>query len=188
MAVIASEAALFENAEWSVMAGGLEHKETAYFIARDEIGSRRADGLWSWPLHLAEKRWCSFPAFKEAFLQAIGIYGVPSDDGLAESFEAAGIHRTPYATARRADPPSLWLNERIPISVEAVRSRLPNGSAPLRPSRSRHIELERGPGQSRKRLSRLGVVHEAPWRTPNHAIMRAGTRIARLLRAAWSLG
>jgi hypothetical protein len=135
---------------------------------------------------LAEKRWCSFPTFSEAFMQAIGIYGVPSDESLAESFEAAGIHREPHATARRARPPSLRLNDQAPISVEAVRSRLPNGSATLRP-RSRHIELERGTGQSRKRLTRLGVGHDAPG-APNHAIMRAGTRIARLLRAAWSLG
>jgi hypothetical protein len=46
---------LFENEEWVVGESGLEHKRTGYFIGRDVLSQRRADGIWLWPLHVAEK-------------------------------------------------------------------------------------------------------------------------------------
>ncbi|KQP91725.1 MULTISPECIES: hypothetical protein [unclassified Methylobacterium] len=79
---------LFENADWRVAADGLEHRETGYFIAREAIGIRR-DNLWEWPLHLAEKNWCTVRLFREAFLAAIDAFGVARDADLAQSFAVA---------------------------------------------------------------------------------------------------
>ena len=45
---------LFANDDWTVTPEGLEHRGTGYFIGRDELGHRRADGLWTWPLHMAD--------------------------------------------------------------------------------------------------------------------------------------
>src|SRR5689334_2258941 len=58
---------IFENQEWLVSEDGLEHKTTGYFIERESLGQRREDGLWTWPLHMAEKQWCALTPFAEAF-------------------------------------------------------------------------------------------------------------------------
>ena len=81
----ATSEALFENAEWSVSAEGLEHRASGYFIARDLLGMRRGD-LWEWPLHLSEKSWCRPLPFREAFLAALGAFGIARDAGLGASF------------------------------------------------------------------------------------------------------
>lgn len=80
------DAVLFENAEWRVLADGLEHCGTGYFIARETIAMRRGAALWEWPVHLAEKSWCAPRAFHEAFLAAVERYGVTGDAFLARSF------------------------------------------------------------------------------------------------------
>ncbi|GJE19178.1 hypothetical protein [Methylobacterium marchantiae] len=79
---------LFENADWHVIEDGLEHRETGYFVARDSLGRRSVDELWEWPLHLAEKSWCSPRLFREAFLMAIDLFGMDRDEALARSFIA----------------------------------------------------------------------------------------------------
>lgn len=79
-------AILFENADWRVLDDGLEHRETGYFIARDGLGRRSESGLWEWPLHLAEKRWCSPRLFRDAFLAAADLFDVEGDEALNQSF------------------------------------------------------------------------------------------------------
>ncbi|WP_019904597.1 hypothetical protein [Methylobacterium sp. 77] len=79
---------LFENADWRVIEDGIEHRETGYFIARDSLSRRSGAGLWEWPLHLAEKSWCSPRLFREAFLAATDLFAVDRDESLARSFIA----------------------------------------------------------------------------------------------------
>lgn len=81
-----AEAELFGNDDWSVQADGIEHRDTGYFIARDALASRRAEGLWEWPLQMAEKRWCRPSLFREAFLAALDRFGIPRDAELIRSF------------------------------------------------------------------------------------------------------
>lgn len=82
----ASDAALFANGDWRLLADGLEHRATGYFIDRDALPARRPDGLWAWPLHLAEKRWCTPRLFREAFLIALDRFGHGRDEALSRSF------------------------------------------------------------------------------------------------------
>jgi hypothetical protein len=81
---------LFANDDWAVTAEGLEHRGTGYFIPREEVGHRRSDGLWTWPVHMAEKLWCAPAGFAEAFMQAVRAYGLEADAGLALAFHDAG--------------------------------------------------------------------------------------------------
>ena len=81
-----AEAELFGNDDWSVQADGIEHRDTGYFIARDALAMRRAEGLWDWPLQMAEKRWCRPSLFREAFLAALDRFGIPRDAELVRSF------------------------------------------------------------------------------------------------------
>ncbi|MEE7447695.1 hypothetical protein MRF4_07630 [Methylobacterium radiotolerans] len=82
----AAEVELFGNDDWSVQADGIEHRETGYFIARTALAMRRAEGLWDWPLQMAEKRWCRPSLFREAFLAALDRFGIPRDAELIRSF------------------------------------------------------------------------------------------------------
>jgi hypothetical protein len=66
---------LFENAGWRVLASGLEHKATSYWIPREEFAFRRADGEWLWPAQLAEKSWCVPTETIEALRLAGLLYG-----------------------------------------------------------------------------------------------------------------
>ena len=80
--------ALFANADWRVLADGLEHRGTGYFIARDTLAARRSDELWEWPLHLSEKSWCTSRLLREAFMAALETFGIEPDASLARSFAA----------------------------------------------------------------------------------------------------
>src|SRR5215204_4754193 len=82
-------ATLFENADWRLSPGGLEHKDTGYFIEAEALASRRSDGLWTWPLQMAEKLWCAPASFSEAFLRAIEAFAIAPDAGLSRSFANA---------------------------------------------------------------------------------------------------
>ncbi|MCJ2073586.1 hypothetical protein MKK75_33170 [Methylobacterium sp. J-030] len=81
-----ADAELFGNDEWSVQPDGIEHRDTGYFIARDALAARRAEGLWDWPLQMAEKRWCRPSLFREAFLAALDRFGIARDAELIRSF------------------------------------------------------------------------------------------------------
>lgn len=87
-ATIAScaKAVLFRNADWTLSGEGLEHRTTGYFIGRDVLAARRAEGLWDWPLQMAEKRWCRPSLFREAFLAALDRFGIGRDADLLRSF------------------------------------------------------------------------------------------------------
>ena len=92
---VRGEGALFANAAWQVLADGLEHRDTGYFIARETLAARRPDGLWNWPLHLAEKSWCAPRAFREAFLAAATAFGFAADPALSRSFAIGFGTRAP---------------------------------------------------------------------------------------------
>ena len=79
-------AELFGNDDWSVQADGIEHRASGYFIAREVVAARRAEGLWDWPLQMAEKRWCRPSLFREAFLAALDRFGISRDADLLRSF------------------------------------------------------------------------------------------------------
>ncbi len=72
--------------DWRLLDEGLEHPASGYFIAREEIASRRGDGLWTWPMQLAEKAWCAPLGFRRVFLAALDRYGIAADEGLTRSF------------------------------------------------------------------------------------------------------
>jgi hypothetical protein len=190
----------FENEDWAVLDSGLEHKQTGYFIARDEVASRRSDGLWSWPLHVAEKSWCRMPAFMEAFSCATSVYGICADADLAQSFRMARseIAVPPHATAKKADvdagpqwPPALRRNDKALIFGEPARTAraATNSSRMTSPlqDRPRHREAAQGATLAltvRARLAHPDNLRAVPWRAP-WRIGRAGTQIVRLLWAAW---
>jgi hypothetical protein len=81
-----AKAELFGNDDWSVQPDGIEHRDTGYFIARDLLAARRGEGLWDWPLQMAEKRWCRPSLFREAFLAALERFGIARDAELIRSF------------------------------------------------------------------------------------------------------
>ena len=185
MTEMTAERTLFENEEWSVLDGGLEHKRTGYFIERDELANRRPDGLWSWPFHMAEKSWCTMPAFTEAFTCAAAIYGFAADAALARSFEVARCEIAPWPRTARAHRliaaggaglPVLRSGERAPIYVEPERiGRSPRASCPPAPSPDEGLRARAADPHfvwAEARAGRIG---------------RAGTRIVRLLRAALTM-
>lgn len=83
-------AALYENDAWLVTPEGLEHKGTSYFVEREVISQRRSDGLWTWPLQLAEKSWFEAKDFTRAFLHALLAFDLRPDAGLAASLAQLG--------------------------------------------------------------------------------------------------
>jgi hypothetical protein len=98
----AAEVELFGNDDWSVQADGLEHRATGYFIAREALAARRAEGLWDWPLQMAEKRWCRPSLFREAFLVALDFFGIGRDADLIRSFALGYGIRAVVAPASEA--------------------------------------------------------------------------------------
>ena len=138
-----ADAPLFENRDWTVSPSGLEHKGTGYFIGRDLIGDRRGDGLWSWPVHMAEKLWVRPTSFAEAFAGALQAYDILPDAELAASFAAAGEE------AAGRDRSSLR-----PTGRDAIRSQ---------PAEADWLDLpawarpERGPDQGRPRVPRTDL-------------------------------
>lgn len=90
----ARDVLLFANDDWQLSIEGLEHRATGYFIERAALSARRSDGLWSWPLQLAEKSWCTPRLFREAFLVALARFGLIPDPALTRSF-AVGFGTRP---------------------------------------------------------------------------------------------
>lgn len=123
----------FQNVEWRLLADGLEHKTSGYVIERDLIGMRRGD-LWEWPLHLAEKSWCSPRSFREAFLAALDAFGVVPDAALSRSF-AVGFGRIAGAGSKAGTDEFIALGELVrPKPPVAARKRgsAAEGRAPAR--------------------------------------------------------
>lgn len=154
------ERPLFENEDWAVVESGLEHKQTGYFIEREALSQRRADGLWLWPMHVAEKSWCRMPPFMEAFSCAAGVYGVRPDVDLARSFKAA-----------RQDVAAWPKPAQSPAGLDLLLE-----------------DAERSPASrllSRPRGLNRTTPRSAPSR-PQGRIRHAGTTLVRLLQAAWN--
>lgn len=144
----APEAALFANADWRVLADGLEHIGTGYFVARDSIAMRRRGGLWEWPLHLSEKSWCGLRSFREAFLAALDAFGIARDAWLTQSFAVGfGLNSgqgslvptgdfVPLAELVRPRPAPKPSARKRPVAPEtrlpARRGGMPNGPVPQR--------------------------------------------------------
>lgn len=125
-------AVLFENADWRVAADGLEHRGTGYFIARETLAQRRGD-LWEWPMHLAEKSWCTPRSFREAFLAAVTAFGIETDSGLSQSF-AMAFGLVAGTGTRRGEAGFVALGDLVrpkPAGSGAARKRNPTSEARL---------------------------------------------------------
>jgi hypothetical protein len=124
------DAVLFENRDWVVSREGLEHRATGYFIARETLPARRADGYWDWPLQLSEKTWCGVRSFREAFLAALDAGGIAPDSKLTLSFALGFGTRLPGPAT-----------EEFTALADLVRFAAPKSSAaatpaPRRPARA----------------------------------------------------
>jgi hypothetical protein len=129
-------AVLFENAAWRLLPDGLEHRDTGYFIESEVLGRRRHDGLWEWPMHLSEKRWCAPRLFREAFLAALDAFGVARDAELARSF-VAGFGAV--AGPSRASPAEFVALGDVFARKPSARRPMPSAKSPAargRPERS----------------------------------------------------
>jgi hypothetical protein len=191
---------IFENEEWLVTEGGLEHKTTGYFIERESLAQRREDGLWTWPLHMAEKTWCTMAPFSEAFSCAASVYNVEMGADLAQTFKVARreISAWPQGvkTARNPAPvmPKTLRNEaQIPISVKSGSSEKPLADEGFRKlDDSWRIRSQTGArafsATTRIRSARYAIEKDsAPAWQAHYRIRRTGTKLVRMLQAAWNI-
>ncbi|MCB5175621.1 hypothetical protein [Microvirga lenta] len=200
MMATAAERPIFENEEWLVTESGLEHKMTGYFIERESLANRRSDGLWTWPMQMAEKSWCAMPLFAEAFSCAASVYEVETGTDLAQTFRLARSEISAWpdgakpngnpaprmlGTLQSKDPnPILWEPERTEKASRDQGFQAP-GENPRRhaPTGARALSAN-----ARLRETQVGMVRATalPWRT-SHRLQRTGTKLVRLLQAAWSI-
>lgn len=126
---LGSDVVLFENEGWTLTASGLEHAN-GYFIPRDEIRARRDDGLWAWPLQMAEKLWCAPSPFAEAFRRALLAFAIEPDGELAQSLallretrrhEAGAAAQEFVAIGAYADAISATARPSFEVELEADR-------------------------------------------------------------------
>jgi len=202
MIAMTEERPIFENEEWLVSADGLEHKKTGYFIDRDSLGQRREDGLWAWPLHMAEKSWCAMMPFSEAFSCAASVYNVETGADLARTFKVARCEVSPWphaknmrqqqgsnpaplaaGTLRNGLPKPIFIesrNSEKSLSDEGFRS----GDDPWR------IRSQKGERPfsttTRFRSERFAKGSIPAWQTPRR-IRKTGTKLVRFLQAAWNI-
>ena len=126
-----AEAELFGNDDWSVQADGIEHRATGYFIAREVVAARRAEGLWDWPLQMAEKRWCRPSLFREAFLAALDRFGIATRRRPAPLLRARLRHPGRDVAGRG------WLRDALPTCCSRATRPGPSGRrTDGRPARS----------------------------------------------------
>jgi hypothetical protein len=158
---------------------------------------------------MAEKSWCTMPAFVEAFTCAAAVFAIPADADLARSFQVArrdiaaspalarakAASRAASRVARPNDAPErsevLQGEGTIPISWEPAGSARPAASAgrtvPGFQVGFRHPAAGHPQGATaRSRLSRRKVWRAPHWRATQR-IRHAGTRIVRLFWAAWAV-
>jgi len=191
---------IFENEEWLVTGEGLEHKTTGYFIERESLGQRREDGLWTWPLHMAEKSWCAMAPFTEAFSCAASVYDIETGAELAQTFKVARseisawpqverISRNPAPMASQA----LRDEAQIPISLQSGSSeKLLQDEGFRKLDESWRMRGQTGPRpfstSPRIRSARYTIERDPSpvWQAP-HRIRRTGTKLVRLLQAAWNI-
>lgn len=199
MTTMTQERPIFENEEWLVTESGLEHKTTGYFIERESLSQRRDDGLWTWPLHMAEKSWCAMMPFAEAFSCAASIYAVETDTGLAQTFKVAHCEIAPWPQVESvsilpspARPKILRNKDGTPIYMKSGSSKKSleqeNFQSPGESWRMRNQTSARSFSTvTRIPTARLGLEREntPPWRSPRQ-MRKTGTKLVRLLQAAWS--
>lgn len=200
MAAVAEELSIFENEEWLVTASGLEHKGTGYFIERESLGAKRGDGLWSWPLHMAEKTWCAMAPFAEAFSCAVAFHRIESDIDLARTFTIArreiAAWPSPSGSGGKSaatSPAALQQDLRDPILVQRKNDEEPDDHAAFHVSdasvRERDVKGFRPlSAHGRLRPSRFDLMRATSfrWRAPKR-IRRTGTKLVRMIQAAWNI-
>lgn len=200
MAAVTEELSIFENEEWLVTASGLEHKGTGYFIERESLGARRGDGLWSWPLHMAEKTWCAMAPFAEAFSCAVAVHRIESDIDLARTFTIARreIAAWPQPSGSGEKPiaaPLAALQQNLldPILVQRRSAEKPDNHTAFHGSnanvRKRDAEGIRPlSAHARLRPSQFDLMRATSfrWRAPKR-IRRTGTKLVRMIQAAWNI-
>jgi hypothetical protein len=200
MTTMVVERPIFENAEWLVTENGLEHKTTGYFIERESLANRRSDGLWTWPMQMAEKSWCAMPLFAEAFSRAASVYRVETGADLAHSFKLARRDVSAWLhDEKRAMPPAplgrraLHPEDPNPILWEPGRSEKPSRDQDFGASgESPRKHLLKGArvfsanGRPRDPQSSMARTTALPWRT-SYRLQGTGTKLVRLLQAAWTM-
>lgn len=194
MNALTEEYAIFENDEWLVTGLGLEHKHTGYFIERDGIANRRSDGLWTWPMHMAEKNWCRMPAFMEAFFHAASAYRIEPDSDLARTFKITRceVPESAQRNVPETPPHTLRKDVRIPISSKPIFLKKPMSNKGFSvSSESGRIRFRVAPHSVSRPARRQGfsldwVKAALPWRAP-HRIRRTGTTLVRLIQATWNI-
>jgi hypothetical protein len=199
MSVMIDERPIFENEDWLVTENGLEHKRTGYFIERDSLGQRREDGLWAWPLHMAEKSWCAMKSFTEAFSRAASLYGVATGAELTQTLQVARSEISPWPHVAEPAyrtvpvvPGALHPTRTTPISIEPRTASKPLNGQGFQGSDD-VWRMRTAPGARqistnlRNRSDRMSFLRETalPWRAPQR-IRETGTALARLLQAAWT--
>lgn len=191
---------IFENEEWLVTEDGLEHKTTGYFIEREGLAQLREDGLWTWPLHMAEKSWCTMAPFAEAFSCAASVYRVGNGAELARTFKVARSEVSAWPHTAKAEilpapamSASLHNDTRIPISLPSgasEKSLQDDGFRKL--DESWRIRPQTG-GRSFSTSPRIRAARYVMERNPSpvwqapYRIRRTGTKLVRLLQAAWNM-
>ena len=200
MTVMTEERPIFENEEWLVVESGLEHKTTGYFIDRGSLGQRRDDGLWTWPLHMAEKSWCRMAPFAEAFSCAASVYDIETGADLAQTFKIARCEVSPWPRAdKQAFNPApvmsraLRFEDANPILVEpGSADKSLKGQGLQSSGDSWRVRSQTGmrpfSTNVRPRPSQITTVRTAafPWRAPRR-IRKTGTKLVRLIQAAWNI-
>jgi hypothetical protein len=111
-------AILFANGDWLVRPDGLEHRGNGYFVAREELHRRHDDGLWVWPLHLAEKAWCAPKPLADALTAALDAYGIRADAAYSRSLALARLRHEELARARaRSEPEAIRAGAAFDVEV-----------------------------------------------------------------------
>ena len=199
MTAMVEERPMFENAEWLVLDSGLEHKATGYFIERESLADRRCDGLWTWPMQMAEKSWCAMPLFAEAFSRAASLYDIDAGAELSRSLLVADreISAWPTGAKKRAVPaplarrtlqaedpnPILWEPGR---GEKSLRNQGPNAQGEsLRRHALAGARVFSANGRLRESQTSLMRTAALPWRT-SYRLQKTGTKLVRLLQAAWT--
>lgn len=200
MTAMTEERPIFENEEWLVTEDGLEHKSTGYFIDRESVGQRREDGLWTWPLHMAEKSWCAMMPFAEAFSCAASVYRVETGSELAQTFKVARREVSPWPHVKQElqNPAPMMSrtlrNEAgIPISLQSENSEkslMDEGFHSLSDSWRMRNQKSARPFSTTARIRSARYPMErnssSAWQAP-YRIRKTGTKLVRLLQAAWNI-
>jgi hypothetical protein len=200
MNAITEERPIFENEEWLVTESGLEHKNTGYFIERESLANRRDDGLWSWPLHMAEKSWCSMQLFAEAFSCAASVYDVRTGAELAQTFKMARCEIAPWPRAQKhvRNPAPLMADALYPEDANPIlwKSRSSEKPARFQAPKSSDDDRRMRPQTGARPFSttvrprpphlKKAGASALPWRAPRR-FGKTGTKLVRLIQAAWNI-